>query len=77
MNWNEGLTDAINQQAGQNEVEDVEHGPTSQLDNISDVRIGFHAAGVILIVPDGFEAHKVELAVSLVICCVTFVELLY
>ena len=65
-------TDAVDEYAGQDEVEDVEHGPPPQPDRVRDVRVGLRAAAVVLHVPFGAEVHQVKLAVRLVVGEVAF-----
>ncbi len=61
------LTDAVNEDAGQDEVEDVEHGPAPQLDGVGDVDVGLWAARVEDDVALGPERLQLELAVRLVV----------
>jgi hypothetical protein len=69
-------TDAVDEQTGQDQVEDVEQWAALHFDDVSDVRIRLRAAAVVLLVMDGFEIHQVELAVRLVVAHVPFVRLL-
>lgn len=71
------LTDAVDEDAGQDKVEDVEHGAAPQADDVGDVRVGFWAARVELHVPDGLKAHQVKLSVSLVVADVTLLRLFH
>ena len=60
-------TDAVDEYAGQDEVEDVEHGPPSESDVVGDVGVRLRTAAVVLHVPLGAEVHQVELPVGLVV----------
>ena len=59
------LTNSINENTGEDEVEDVEHGPPPHPDGVGDVRVGLLAAAVVDQVVLGGEGLEVELSVQL------------
>ena len=69
-------TDAVDEQTGQDQIEDVEQGSPPHFDDVRDVGIGLWAARVVLGVVDRLEIHQVELAVRLVIAYVALLCLL-
>ena len=71
------LTNAVDEDAGQDEVEDVEQGSPADADDVGDVRVGLRAARVVLHVLLGVEADQVELAVGLVVGHVAVLGLLH
>lgn len=70
------LTDTVDEYAGKYQIEDVEHGSTSESYLVSDVRIRFRAARVILHVPSRGEIDQVEFTVRLIIAHVSLLALL-
>ena len=71
-----GRTDAVDEQARQDQIEDVEKGSPPHFDDVRDVRIGLRAAAVILFVSDGFKIHQIKLTVCLVVADVPHFSLL-
>ena len=69
-------TDAVDEQTGQDEIEDVEQGSPPHFDDVRDVRIRLRAARVVLGVVDRLEVDQVELAVRLVVAYVALLRLL-
>lgn len=70
------LTDTVDEYAWKYQIEDVKHRSTSQSYLVSDVRIRFRAAGVILHVPSRGEIDQVEFTVRLIITHVSLLALL-
>lgn len=70
------ITDAVDEQTGQDQVEDVEQWAALHFDDVRNVRIRLRAAAVVFLVMDGLEIHQVELAVRLVVAHVALVRLL-
>ena len=67
------LTNAVDEDARQDEVEDVEHWPPPDPDVVGDVNEGPRAAGVVDLVPLGLEGLQLELAIGLVVAGVASV----
>jgi hypothetical protein len=59
------VTDSINENAWQDQVEDVEHGPAPELDEEGDVRKGVRAAAVVHVALLRAERLQLELPVFL------------
>lgn len=68
-------TDAVDEQTGQDQVEDVEKWAAPHFDDVGDVRIRFRTAAVVLFVVDRLEIDQIKLAVRLIIADVTFIRL--
>lgn len=71
------LTNAIDKNARQDQIVDIEHRSSPQTDDVSDVRVRLRAARVELDMADGIKTDQVKLAVSLVVCHVTFFRLFH
>jgi len=69
------LTNAIDKNAWQDEIVDIEHGPSPQSDDIGNVRVRLRAARIVLDVSDGIETDQIELTVSLVVRHISLLRL--
>ena len=71
------LTDAVNEQAGQNQVKNVEKRPAFHFDDVGDIRVRFRAARIVFFVIDRLEIDQIKLAIGLIIGYVTQFHLLH
>lgn len=60
-------TDAVDEDAWQNEIENIEEWSTPHFDDVGYVWIGFWTARVVLLVVDGFHVDQVEFSVRLIV----------
>jgi len=71
------LTNAIDKNARQDEIVDIEHGPSPQSDDVGNVRVRLRAARIELDVSDGVETNQIELTVGLVVRHISLLRLFH
>lgn len=76
-NCNALLTDAVDEQTGKNQIEDIEKRPAFHFDDVGYVGVRFRAARIVFLVIDGFEVDQIKLAVGLIVGDVTHFHLLH
>jgi hypothetical protein len=71
------LTNAIDKNARQDEIVHVEHWPSPQPDDVSDVGVRLRAARVELDMSESIKTDQVKLTVSLVVRHISFLRLFH